>query len=440
MSDSSLILQTGWPDQPLSARFFQPRSRSGSSPPQKVTGRKERSSSPDCSAKDRFKGAKQLFMSLERKKEKERKASSSPLRGRSSPHRNAQHAEKLISKEMSESEGRRQVEEGQEADSRWPKSDRDTGYVSRYSRDKSRSRDFDESPPATSARPAMFVKSGKKSSQDRQGRALQSKRLNRFLSRETLGESDGYDQMEELEELDRQRNKVSRQPSRTSLKLGREDEGPRRGLIRREMTELDLKGYMRAGEGGGFSRKYNSPLWAGPRDRYEGTKVLMPEFRAGRDNRYPSLDLRNEKRKSMYEGAGDVLARRHHNPPHHPHHPPHHPPHHLHHPPPHHHYPQPNTDYRRRSYHELSDVDKLDVTARNFQHSGRKMCPDPLGLPSRPYRIIPDQQRFPGLDRDNSRQPFKNTLYHPSRTPRSFDSRPAMLRHSYAEPLSLKHY
>ena len=80
------------------------------------------------------------------------------------------------------------------------------------------------------------------------------------------------------------------------------------------------------------------------------------------------------------------------------------------------------------------------MTARNFQHSGRKMCPDPLGLPSRPvrpYRIIPEQQRFPGLDRDTSRQPFKNTLYHPSRAP-------AMLRHSYAEPLSslasLKHY
>ena len=434
VSDSSLILQTGWPDQPLSARFFQPRSRSGSSPPHKLgAGRKERPNSPDCSAKDRFKGAKQLFMSLERKKDKERRPSSSPLRGRVSPQRTGQHLEKLVSKDLSESEGRRVVEES--PDSRWPKSDRDTGYVSRYSRDKSRSRDFDESPPASSARPAMFVKSGKKSSQDRPGRAIQSKRLNRFLSRETLGESDGYDKIEELEEVERQRNKVMRQPSRTSLKLSRdrEEEAPRRGLMRREVTEVDLKGYMRADTG--FSRKYSSPVWAGPRDRYEGTKVLMPEFRSARDNRYPSLDLRNEKRKSMYEGAGDVIARRH--PPHHPHHPPHH------------HYPQPNTDYRRRSYHELSDVDKLDMAARNFQHSGRKMCPEPLGLGPRPtnvrpYRIIPDQQRYPGLDRDTSRQPFKNTIYHPSRTPRSFDNRPAMLRHSYAEPLSslasIKHY
>merc|ERR1711963_1229595 len=118
----------------------------------------------------------------------------------------------------------------------------------------------------------------------------------------------------------------------------------------------------------GFSRKYNSPVWAGPRERYEGTKVLVPEFRSARDNRYPSLDLRNEKRKSMYEGAGDVIARRH----------PPHPP--LH--------PQPNTDYRRRSYHELSDVDKLDMAARNFQHSGRKVPAEPLGLPSRlPHRM-----------------------------------------------------
>ena len=426
MSDSSLILQTGWPDQPLSSRFFQSRSRSGSRPPGKLGG----STSPDCSAKDRFKGAKQLFLSLERKKEKERKTSASPLRSRGSPQRNAQHLEKLLSKDLSEPEGRRLAEDSQDSpDSRWPKSDRDTGYVSRYSRDKSRSRDFEESPP--SGRPNMFVKSGKKSSQD--PRALQSKRLTRFLSRETLGESDGYDQLEKSLEVERQRSKVRRQPSRTSLKVSREEEaggqaGPRRGFIRREMTELDL----RAGAGG-FSRKYNSPLWASAPPARE-TKVLLPEFRAGRDNRYPSLDLRNEKRKSMYEGAGDVLARRQPHPhlPHVPHlpHLPHHPQH----------YPQPNTDYRRRSYHELSDVDKLDVTARNFQHSGRKMCPDPLGLPSRPirpYRIIPDQQRFPGLDRDSSRQPFKNTLYHPSRAP-------AMLRHSYAEPLSslasLKHY
>ena len=419
VSDSNLILQTGWPDQPLSARFFQQRSRSGSSPPHKLgAGRKERSSSPDCSARDRFRGAKQLFMSLERKKDKEKKGV------------NGGQPEKLIRKDLSD-EGRRGMEEEGMQDSRW--SDRDTGYVSRYSRDKSRSRDFDESPPA-----GLFVKSGKKSSQDRQGRgAMQSKRLNRFLSRETLGEAEGYDQVEE-EEAERQRNRVSRQPSRTSLKM--EELGQRRGLIRREVTELDLKGYLRAGEpGGGLSRKYNSPSWGPP-----GTKVLVPEFRSsnreGRwDNRYPSLDLRNEKRKSMYEGAGEVLARRQ---PHHPH--PHHP--HPHHPHPLHHYPQPNTDYRRRSYHELSEVDKLDVTARNFQHSGRKMCPEPLGLPSnvRPYRIIPDQQRYPGLDRDSSRQPFKNTVYHPSRAPRSFDSRPAMVRHSYAEPLSSlvssKHY
>ena len=147
----------------------------------------------------------------------------------------------------------------------------------------------------------------------------------------------------------------------------------------------------------------------------------------------------------MYEGAGDVLARRQQ-------------------------YPEPNTDYRRRSYHELGDIEKLDHAhgpgARNFQHSGRRMNPEPIGLPSRAprghagpgprgpgYRLLPDGQRFPGLDRDNSRPlpgypghppPFKNTAYHPGQGqgggPRSFDhgggagARPAMFRHSYAEP------
>merc|ERR1712038_978606 len=99
----------------------------------------------------------------------------------------------------------------------------------------------------------MFVKSGKKSSPDSK---LQSKRISRVLSRETL-ESDGYDHIEEFEEVDKQRAKVKRQPSRTSLKLNflrsgsrdrREEEddshhahpqepgpGPRRGFMRREM-------------------------------------------------------------------------------------------------------------------------------------------------------------------------------------------------------------
>ena len=485
--------------QPLSSRFFQQRSRSGSSPPIKIEERRfgaknERSMSPDNSAKDRFKGAKQLFMSLERKKDKERKASTSPTRQqKSSPARNAQkNIDEMLSKELSdqpeEEEGGRwsRYDQDKGGDMRWPKSDRDTGYVSRYSRDKSRSRDFDESPP--SARPNMFVKSGKKSSPDSK---LQSKRLSRFLSRETL-ESDGYDHIEEFdnETVDRQRTKVKRQPSRTSLKLdvrrsnsrdaGRDDldmAGPRRGFMRREVTELDLKGYMQSKAGmmgaeqsAGFSKKYTSPLWGPVRDRalspgrYRGrdqseeargpgpaTKVLVPEFRgpgprgAGPDNRYPSLDMRSDKRKSMYEGAGDVLSRRQQ-------------------------YPEPNTDYRRRSYHELGDIEKLDHAhgpgARNFQHSGRRMNPDPIGLPSRAprghpgpgYRLLPDGQRFPGLDRDNSRPvpgypghlpPFKNTVYHPGqgqgRGPRSFDhggplpgpgARP-MFRHSYAEPSPL---
>ena len=62
----------------LSSRFFQPRSRSGSSPPGKAGG-KERAQSPETS-KERFKGAKQLFLSLERRRSKERKKSSSPSR------------------------------------------------------------------------------------------------------------------------------------------------------------------------------------------------------------------------------------------------------------------------------------------------------------------------------------------------------------------------
>ena len=519
----------------LSNRFFQPRSRSGSSPPGKA---KDRAHSPD-SSKERFKGAKQLFMSLERKKSKERKASTSPSRkGEAPPHRNAVRQEIQGAKEIQgvQSQGleepKRLVEErfgeGQARWGRyeqevgvslrqgeWPKSDKDTGYVSRYSRDKSRSRDFEDSPP-TPPRPNIFVKSGKKTSEAKKDK-FESKRLSRFLSRETL-ESDGYDHIEEFEEVEaaKARAKVKRQPSRTSLKLdirkGRAEEEPpptgRRGFLRREVTELDMKSYRQSGgQQEGFSKKYQppggpqQPLWAATRERalspqrprygeageryhspgerfnspgerfhspgerfhsprerfhspgeryhkpqevppqrYPTTKVLSPEYRRDSklqpaENRYPSLDFRSDKRKSMYEGAGEVLSR----------------------------HPEPGADYRRRSYHELSDVDKLDHQARNFQHSGRKMAPDPLGLPARmPHRMpseppgrgykpLAELQRYPGLDRPNDQRakplaagPYKNTLY-PSgplprgdpRGPRSFDhpgSRPAMFRHSYAEP------
>ena len=69
-------------------------------------------------------------------------------------------------------------------DSRWPKSDKDTGYVSRYSRDKSRSRDFDESPPSGGGgghhggRGNIFTKSGKKSNSETKDKYT-SKRLSR---------------------------------------------------------------------------------------------------------------------------------------------------------------------------------------------------------------------------------------------------------------------
>ena len=279
--------------------------------------------------------------------------------------------------------------------------------------------------------------------------------------------------------------------------------GPRRGMLRREMTELDMKGYMQAQQNRGhhfqpadprasqgLSRKYNprqGPVWlpggppppqmhhgphgrndrslsparalspmrsgpgrftpsAGPHghpnghddDRFPVTKIILPEYNrkdmrgppSQSADRYPSLDLRNEKRKSMFEQEMRNFEMGGH------------------------------TDYRRRSYHELSEVDKLDPPiTRNFQHSGRKMGnePAPLGLPSRTrnimsYKQLPDQQRFPGLDRENSRInsmgpiPFKSIPYnskpipfdHPSNRA-SFDhhmsaaNRPAMYRHSYAE-------
>merc|ERR1719234_2961541 len=78
--DSLILVQLeNQPDslqQPnLSSRFFQPRSRSGSSPPGK--GGKERAQSPETS-KERFKGAKQLFLSLERRRSKERKKRGRP--------------------------------------------------------------------------------------------------------------------------------------------------------------------------------------------------------------------------------------------------------------------------------------------------------------------------------------------------------------------------
>ena len=484
----------GWPphgdqdpassQQPLSARFFQPRQpRSGSSPPVRVqASARERPLSPEAGAKDRFRGAKQLFMSLERRKDKERKTSASPLRAAAKPAAPAQ----LPIEGAGAGGGGGSARWSRQSGGGWPGSDRDTGYASRYSRDKSRNRDFDPEPEKLEARPGpgnIFVKSGKKSADSK----LQSKRLSRFLSRETI-ESDGYDQIEEFED-ERQRARVKRQPSRTSLKLDPRRSssrdpalrdtaatpepaaGPRRGFIRREVTELDLKGYMagRAQPGldpaAGFSKKYTAPaLWAvpgpgGPRERAMSParlragareleaeagrypKVLMPEFRGGRvpgcvgpDTRYPSLDLRTDKRKSMYEGAGEVAAARGRQ------------------------FPAPATDYRRRSYHELSDVDRLDHAhchaPRNFQHSGRKQCPDPIGLPSRAprghpapapapapgYRLLPSAERFPGLDRDTARpHPQPHPPHWPG--PRSYEGAGpgggrAMFRHSYAEPVS----
>ena len=460
--------------KPLSSRFFPPK-RSGS--PEK--GRVRGDGSPD-GPKDRFKGAKQLFLSLERRKEK-RGSSPQQLQQRAcSPGRPAREEERKGRRETSEVRNNaanlevRQLEgqarwsryekdilRGPELDSRWPKSDRDTGYVSRYSRDKSRSRDFDESPPA-GGRPAMFTKSGKKSSNESKEKYT-SRRLSRFLSRETL-ESDGYDKIEEFDEPDPQRNKVKRNPSRTSLKLDFRKEaekapevppGPRRGMLRREVTELDFKGYMQSyknGGGDGFSKKYiprQGPIWGGKEramspnralspvrrgggfiddERFPATKVIPAEFRRersslgqGGDQRYPSLDLRNDKRKSLFESD---LRKQY----------------------------EPGQDYRRRSYHELSDIDKLEPS-RNFQHSGRKVptaVGEPLGLPSRTgrnlppnYRQLPDQQRYPGLDRENSRinlgpLPFKpGFVNRGGGPPLPFDhpaNRPAMYRHSYAEP------
>jgi hypothetical protein len=115
-----------------------------------------------------------------------------------------------------------------------------------------------------------------------------------------------------------------------------------------------------------------------------------------------------------------------------------------------------NADYRRRSYHELSDIDRIEQqhssgNSRNFQHSGRKaMAPAEQVMAHAGNRIaykhIPDPHRYPGLDRDNAARmnpmaaplPFKagggSAAYHHFRSgPHSFD-RPAMYRHSYADP------
>ena len=68
--------------------------------------------------------------------------------------------------------------------------------------------------------------------------------------------------------------------------------------------------------------------------RLAATRILPPEFRGeprwrpgphGPPDRFPSLDLRSDKRRAAYTEA-EVRLR----------------------------HPEPNTDYRRRSYHELS--------------------------------------------------------------------------------------
>ena len=495
--DSLILADSSWPEdrnlnpKPLSSRFFPPKR--GSSPTKRGSSPTKRGSSPTKgrietnnnnavdNPKDRFKGAKQLFLSLERKKEKR-----SPVRRDSPPGKEAVRKGRDVSEvrsssnlEVKQLEGqarwsRYEKEAGSGQDSRWPKSDRDTGYVSRYSRDKSRSRDFDDSPPATTKQ-TIFTKSGKKSSLETKDKYTNNRRLSRFLSRETL-ESDGYDKIDEFDEPDPQRNKVKRNHSRTSLKLDMRKEevgpevppGPRRGMLRREVTELDFKGYRQANNQDGFSRKYiprQGPVWPGPKERamspvralspvrgsrfveegerfhHPATKVIPAEYRRdGAHNhhhdhhqRYPSLDFRNDKRKTVFESDLRKL-----------------------------HY-EPGQDYRRRSYHELSgDIDKLD--ARNFQHSGRKVAGEPLGLPiinprsykplpetpraykplpepPRNYKPLPEHQRYPGLERENSRlnlgpAPYKSAGYPARNGPLPFDhpgNRPAMYRHSYAE-------
>ena len=453
--------------KPLSSRFYR------STSPSKV-----KPEPPDC-PRDRFKGAKQLFLSLERKKDKvsvDRSVSpqrnlqvskiSATRKGREKEKVSTSLERKQLAGQDRWSRYEKEATPATEAESRWPKSDRDTGYVSRYSRDKSRSRDFDESPPSTS-RPNIFTKSGKKTSPDNKDKYT-NRRLPRFLSRETL-ESDGYDKIEEFEEPDIQRHKVKRNPSRTSLKHEYRTEeniapeGPRRGMLRREMTELDLKGYQQhAGLQDGFSRKYiprQGPIWTGKeralsplralspvraRDGVLATKVITSEYRRdGRGihrspDRYPSLDLRKDKRKTVFESEMRRV--------------------------------EPGQDFRRRSYHELSDIDKLDPGPRNFQHSGRKIPPEPVGLPTRSsrttttYKQVGEHHRYPGLDRENSRlgpmslkhsgglqrqfehMPNRQFSYdHPANMPfnhpanRPFDhpgNRPAMYRHSYAETSS----
>ena len=331
--------------QPLSSRFFQQRSRSGSSPAAGRPGAGEvggaerggERGGERASARDRFRGAKQLFLSLERKKD--RLPSASPARPAAtaapSPHqRTAAKLERLLGREAGGAAGPGR------------------GSGPRVERQ--------QSPPPN--RPNMFIKSGKKSSGAVGGAGLQSRRLSRFLSRETL-ESDGYDRIEEFEEVEppRPRAKVSRQPSRTSLGLpdyrqrgssrdsGRGEEepepGPRRGFIRREVTELDLTRYRGPREGGA-----GPGLWGGPAPareravspaRLAATRILPPEFRGeqswrpgphGPPDRFPSLDLRSDKRRAAFTEA-EVRLR----------------------------HPEPNTDYRRRSYHELSG------TAHNIQ-------------------------------------------------------------------------
>ena len=231
------------------------------------------------------------------------------------------------------------------------------------------------------------------------------------------------------------------------------------------MTELDMKGYTQhAGLQDGFSRKYiprQGPVWAGKeralsparalspvraREGVLATKVITSEYKRdvraipSSPDRYPSLDLRKDKRKSVFESEMRRV--------------------------------EPGQDFRRRSYHELSDIDNLEPGPRNFQHSGRKIVQEPLGLPSRGSRSTPnykqvgEHNRYPGLDRENSRLgtfaqiPSKHSAGirqfsydHPANMPfnhpsnRSFDhpanrpydhpaNRPAMYRHSYAETSS----
>lgn len=262
----------------------------------------------------------------------------------------------------------------------WPKTDKDTGYVSR---DKSRSRDFETTEVDKDSQTSKKLESYliNKKVEEKAKVARQASKCSSAMSpvykrnMEAVGEFEKVwswadkelpndnnrvpltkELSPEFKRDHRQRNRAispverksrpkspepapMRSPRGVSTPAGESKSRrplytPSGNVRRRAMSPEVIR--RSSSRGGAFSP--------------DPVRVLRREKTSVFDNRYPSLDMRSDKRKSMYELQ--------------------------------------EPDLRRRSYHELNNPEMLNqMSAHNFQHSGKKSKDSklPRNLHPRPH-------------------------------------------------------